>query len=275
MLKWAYNVQATQLLKGMLPFNGDETFVAGGLLPRTTLMDGSAEATLLFINGGEALLKWTAQNKPKEQLDATVLQAVKKSFADNFIINNRLATNNPARMNGETYPAFRHGICENLGNTEGCEFFGWTQCTANNRYLCPHCFATVNLPKATPETYFLPSVTLMPFYTRDEFVDRKVLLFQLQELADYYRANNVLPSKLAHTETNKITGYDYGFFLYALTQTGNPLASQVYNDMLAALDNTGAWVEYYENGVPCGTLCRPWESAINLEAAINYVITKN
>jgi hypothetical protein len=29
-------------------------------------------------------------------------------------------------------------------------------------------------------------------------------------------------------------------------------------------------VEYYKDGVPSGTLCRPWESAINIEAAIEY-----
>jgi hypothetical protein len=42
--------------------------------------------------------------------------------------------------------------------------------------------------------------------------------------------------------------------------------------MLSVLDSTGAWVEYYVDGHPNGTFCRPWESAINLEAAIDYVM---
>src|SRR6186713_2955923 len=42
MLQWAWRLQKRNLVKDMLPFNGDETYVAGGLLPRTALNDGSA-----------------------------------------------------------------------------------------------------------------------------------------------------------------------------------------------------------------------------------------
>ena len=42
MLDWAWQVQKKHLVDGMLPFNGDETYVAGGILPRHTLNDGSA-----------------------------------------------------------------------------------------------------------------------------------------------------------------------------------------------------------------------------------------
>ena len=48
--------QQRHLVNGMLPFNGDETYVAGGILPRFALNDGSAEATLLFIESGTQLL---------------------------------------------------------------------------------------------------------------------------------------------------------------------------------------------------------------------------
>ena len=57
MLEWAWNAQQKHLVHDMLPFNGDETYVAGGILPRNTLNDGSAEATLLFITGGKRLLE--------------------------------------------------------------------------------------------------------------------------------------------------------------------------------------------------------------------------
>jgi hypothetical protein len=40
--------------------------------------------------------------------------------------------------------------------------------------------------------------------------------------------------------------------------------------MMNALDETGAWVEYYNENGAGGTFCRPWESAINLEAAIEF-----
>ena len=44
----------------------------------------------------------------------------------------------------------------------------------------------------------------------------------------------------------------------------------VYQKALQMVDPTGAWVEYYLNGAPHGTRCRPWESAINLEAVLHY-----
>ena len=36
--------------------------------------------------------------------------------------------------------------------------------------------------------------------------------------------------------------------------------------MLEVLDETGAWVEYYDNKKPFNCRCRPWESAINIDA---------
>jgi len=48
------------------------------------------------------------------------------------------------------------------------------------------------------------------------------------------------------------------------------LARLLYEKTLGLLDSTGAWSEYYLAGVPRGTRCRPWESAINLEAALRW-----
>ena len=58
MLEWCWEVQKKHLAGNMLPFNGDETYVAGGILPRSALNDGSSEATMLFIDGGKVLLAW-------------------------------------------------------------------------------------------------------------------------------------------------------------------------------------------------------------------------
>ncbi len=60
MLDWAFESQKKYLVDGMLPFNGDETYVAGGLLPRSTLNDGSAEATMLFVESGQQFLEWAS-----------------------------------------------------------------------------------------------------------------------------------------------------------------------------------------------------------------------
>jgi hypothetical protein len=274
MLNWAWQVQVDELINGMLPFNGDETFVAGGILPRSALLDGSAEATLLFINGGESLLKnaealhlWTKQEITQAN---QVLAQTKLKYAANFLTDGKLKTNNPDRMKGHEYPPFRHGVCEQERNIPGCEFFGWTQKTSTNRYLCANCFTQSSLPEAKPETFFLPSIALMPCYINDSFLDRTIIRHQLDELADYYSKTGKFPSKQESTGVYKILGYDFGFFLYALTRMNHPLKQKVYDQMMDALDATGSWVEYYQDGNPNGTFCRPWESAINLEAAILF-----
>jgi hypothetical protein len=40
--------------------------------------------------------------------------------------------------------------------------------------------------------------------------------------------------------------------------------------MMDVRDAAGAWVEYYRDDAPVGCPCRPYESGINLEAALRY-----
>ena len=274
MLDWAWQVQTEELINGMLPFNGDETFVAGGILPRTALCDGSAEATLLFINAGENLVVWSKQNRMwvnhKIDLAEQILAETKAHYSENFISDGKLQTNNPFRMEGQEYYPFRHGVCEQMGRIEGCQFFGWTQKTPTNRYLCANCYIKSSLPAVRSKTYFLPSVTLMPCYINDSFLDKQLQDHFIEEIATSWSNSGKFFSKQEDTGDYKILGYDYGFFLYALVKTGNPLRYRIYDEMMNMLDETGAWVEYYIEGKPNGTFCRPWESAINLEAAIRF-----
>jgi len=62
LLEWAWSAQKRNLIRGMLPFNGDETYVAGGILPRSALNDGSAESTLLFLEAGKRLMPFIEEN---------------------------------------------------------------------------------------------------------------------------------------------------------------------------------------------------------------------
>ena len=55
-LLWALQAQLPLLHNGMLPFNGDETCIAGGIQPRGCISCGALEATCLFVAGAEACL---------------------------------------------------------------------------------------------------------------------------------------------------------------------------------------------------------------------------
>ena len=82
-----------------------------------------------------------------------------------------------------------------------------------------------------------------------------------------FRTQGRLPSR---PDGDTCLGYDYGLLLYAAAQCGLE-ADDVLTHMLNLQDETGAWVEYYRNGQPVGTKCRPWESGICIEGALDYL----
>ena len=262
MLKWAVEKQIANLANDMLPFNGDETYIAGGILPRHTLLHGSAEATLLFIIGTERYCNYTGD---RDGFSAIVAR-VKAAYAHNFIRDGYLMTNNPARLPKEAYPAFRFGVCEQ------CNDYYWTQKTDNSRYLCPHCFGGEGLPPVEDQAFCLKSVALTPFFLDAGFIDSDQIRSMLDEMIADYRESGKLPSAKAG---NRNTGYDYGLFLFALTILGDHLRHEMFRTVISMADSADAWVEYYDDGVPAGTRCRPWESGINIAACIRYLEGEN
>jgi hypothetical protein len=58
--------------------------------------------------------------------------------------------------------------------------------------------------------------------------------------------------------------------LYALTALGHADAGLLFRQTLDIVDSVGAYAEYYADHRPEGTRCRPWESAINVEALLAY-----
>lgn len=271
MLEWAWQSQTKHLIRDMLPFNGDETYIAGHILPRTTINDGSSESTLLFITGGELLLNWIEDNNKWEKAHLSyekhLLSRVMDNYFSNFIDDKGLLTNNPLRIEGVETPLFRHGVCE--ARLEGCQVVDWTQKNINNRYLCFLCYPKTEMNKVTPEKFYIQSVTLTPFYLHSQLFDNNQKLRFLKTLTESYRKTGKMPSR---PEGDITVGYDYGLFLYALTEMKDPLKDKIYHEMMRALDKRGVWVEYYENNSPMGTRYRPWESGINIDAAIRYAL---
>jgi len=204
-------------------------------------------------------------NLPNDKLAQAVqmLKQIKAHYFDNFWADGALITNNPERAGAAELPRFRLGVCE----TETT--FGWTEINRNNRYISPLCTdpASRNLPAAKPEKYQLQSVALLPLYIGSGFITAQKLSPSISSIARQYKDTGKLPSR---PSGNITVGYDYGLLLYNLVETNHPLAIDVYRKMLAQLDSAGSWVEYYEDTTPKGCRYRPWESAINLEAALHF-----
>lgn len=268
MLEWAWQVQKNNLKKGMLPFNGDETYVAGGILPRSALNDGSAEATFLFIESGNYLLSFIEENRLWDaaaiESNRAVIDSTKTAFHYNFISDNQIMANNPSRMTIEEMPPFRHGFC--AGSHGVLE----TRKDENGNYLCPKCIAEgLTLPRIERKVYFLPSLALTPEYFGSELISKKILAHNLSLIKENYLRKGQVSSR---EDSNITIGYEYGLFLYVLTKNRDKLAGTILADMMSVVDETGAWVEYYHNGIPMGCNYRPWESAINIEAIILYAL---
>ena len=275
LLIWLYERQLSQLQGNMMPFNGDETYIAGGLLPRDVINEGSAEATMLFILSGKALLRFLQRQANREshgqaalninEMEKT-LESVEKDYPANVAAGGQYALNNPARLLHAEQPPYRYGVCMNLGKG-ACDFFGWTKRCENGAYVCPRCFNRGVIPQKTDRIYHLPSALLMPAYLRFEGLDQKIIVNYLQRLTEELKERGHVYS---NQEAQKNVGYDYGLLLCNLVRYRLPGTQAVYDKLLDLLDEAGAWSEYYVTDQPAGTRYRPWESGINIDALIEY-----
>jgi len=275
MLRWAFDSQKKHLIDGMLPFNGDETYIAGGVLPRSCINDGSADATMLFIAGGEKLVDWLEENRlcSESELseDRAILLNARNRYRDNFFKDGIFITNNPERKRNVELPRFRHGACEVCcvdGTALTPVSFGWLEKNGNDRYLCPLCSVGSTIEHAGDNIYSLQSVSLIPLYIRTNLIAVEEISDLVEVIAEQYKKTGNLPSR---PDGDITVGYDYGLLLYTLAELDHPLADEIYKKTLSILDSTSVWVEYYVKGKPYLTRCRAWESAINLEAVIHYI----
>ena len=266
MLDWALAAQTAALYRDMLPFNGDETYVAGGILPRDVLLDGSMEATMLFIRGAERYAAATP-NFPDETR-AAVAKA-RAAYRKNFRRETGWVANSRARREGLGFPEFRHGVC--LRGGKGCMGFGWLRRLNDSNYVCPACHAKGPLPEAPETEYPLISTLLMHAYMDSDLVPEAEIRAGIQSVLDSFRKTGAVSSLPGGKRS---LGYDYGLILFAAARLGLP-ADDLLSRMLSIRDGAGAWVEYYEDNRPLGTRCRPGERAINIEAALAALGCKN
>ena len=126
-----------------------------------------------------------------------------------------------------------------------------------NDYVCTQCLEKCDKPIFHDDNdfHFTPSALLMPLFVGSGLIDPAVAGKQVESIADQLLANE--PGVT-------ITGYDYGLMAYALHGKDEEKRKVFIDKILALRDNTGAWVEYYRDGIPKGCMCRPWESAINV-----------
>jgi hypothetical protein len=124
------------------------------------------------------------------------------------------------------------------------------------------------MEKDNEKRYVLNSVSLLPLYIGTDIFPEDEIRDIIRPGVELFERTGLIPSNLEGTCS---LGYDYGLMLYNMVKLNIPLKEKVLGKMLDILDPTGAWVEYYDNDVPYSCRTRPWESAINIEAVVEYI----
>ena len=256
-----------ELAGGMMPFNGDETYIAGGLLPRSVIEQGSLEATALFIAAAEQLESACRMcGLSSDAIPSSLHEcrmAAELAFDDNFARRGGYTVNAPKREQLRPQPLYRHGVCY-FGDT-----FGWLRAVDRGCYVCPGCAGKSVVPD--DKEYRLASAYLTLPYVGAQVIGLPIIKKTVKGLLSSYRKTGRLSDA---PMGNRTVGYDFGVLLYAAAVTGED-ASDLVSAALAARDEAGMWSEYYERAdgayVPSGTRCRPWESAVNMDGILTYL----
>ena len=260
-LKWLYDRQVNELQDNELPFNGDETYIACGLLSRDAVSDGSAEATLLFIRSGELLSDYLERKGEDVSEMRRIVAGVKDTFASKFVINGRYYINDPYRK--AVLPEFRYGVCM------GCGSFGWSALTAERSYVCTSCLAKGVKRVKIDCRVSLPTSLMMPAYLGADLNEiQESIAAEVERLVKLIETEGVAFSV---PEAKLNVGYDYGLLLYNIIHYGLEGADIVYDKLLDLRDGVGMFSERYIDNYPEGTRFRPWETAINIDAMLKFV----
>ena len=261
--------QEKHLKQGMIPFNGDETYIAGGIFPRGGIDHGSMEATALYIGSATRLLdaceRYGLMSAEEIQGHRVLAVESKAHFAENFTDGDTVYINNPHRAAIGDTPAYRHGVCHR------CLWMTNLLRDSEGGYLCPKCYGKAPAP-VTTQRYSTDCALWMAVFTGCTLLPEATLRAALNRSVSAIRQ-----SGFGETNPDNTVGYEYGVILYTLSRLLPPADLPAYRDLLDELiaDRvTGAvWTEYYRNGRPYAATCpyRPWESAINLCGILAYL----
>jgi hypothetical protein len=266
LIRWALSEQKKHLTRGMLPFSGDETYIAGGVLPRAHIQDGSMEATAFYHRAIELFLPRAERLGLADSTFVREQQGAKEeiasTFAHNFIEDGVLYCNKSGLYNNRNAPKRRHGVME-CGHG-----FGVAYRTETGRYVCIQCLGVNAMESVPPRRYGVLSAALMPLWIGSPLVPRPILESAVRDICRRWKETGRLPSR---PDGDITVGYDYGLTLYAVSRIfpdDRESLESLRNACFGIRDSAGAWTEYYRGGVPQGTPCRPWESAVNIAALL-------
>ena len=267
-IEYLIKAQEKNISCNMLPFNGDETYIAGGLLPRSCIDHGSMEATALYIESVKQILEIVGSSSVFSSSWITVrteiIKDVINNFCNNFVDINTVYTNNPYRLNGLNTLDYRHGVCHK------CNCIDWIKRSKNGGYFCENCYND-EMSNEDLNRYSLDCAMFMPLYLNFSLLPEKTICKILGKSVKKFEDSNKEKSNL------NTVGYELGLLLYILSKRKMVKEAEfVFDKLMSQINDQNVWVEYYCDNKPSERSCpyRPWESAINLTGIVEFLKNK-
>lgn len=260
--------QEKHLKGGMIPFNGDETYIAGGIFPRSGIDHGSMEATALYIGSATRLLdacgRYNLMDPAEIAAHREKANHARDRFTENFTDGDTVYINNPLRAELGESPAYRHGVCHR------CNLMTNLLRAPEGGYLCPNCFGKAPAP-VTANRYSTDCALWMAVFAGCTLLPENTLKAALTRSVETIRNSGYGTNSPENT-----VGYEYGVILYTIARLlpaeELPAFRDLLDELLSDRVEGAVWTEYYRNGRPSEASCpyRPWESAINLCGILAY-----
>lgn len=267
MLMWCANVQVPHIHKGMLPFNGDETYIAGGLLPRSAVNQGAAQATLMFAEGASWLIEWAVKNGKTREIFGLEkhVSGIKSKYRDNFVKDGKYIANNPDRIDNSLncLPANR-GVCaqaDYLNKSGGFSedlFIGQLLYDGKGHFVRDLEIATGGFKGEEQKRKILGEVLVSPAFLGNDILTKENMGKFAEDFMEMDRKNLV------------VAGHEPAMLLYTLCVTGadKEKVKRARDWVLEFMNENGSWDEYYVNNETKTVRHRPWETGYSLEALL-------
>lgn len=269
MLLWCVNCQIPYINNGMVPFNGDETYIAGAILGRVAINHGAAEATMMFIECAQWVYEWGMEHGRTREVFGLdkIVKSVKEKYRENFYINGTFYANNPERAKDASFHDTAIGVCvehdyaKKIGKPmDPPDFVGMLLNDGKGHYVCTRCYDKGGYSGPEIPATEVGAVLLTPLYLGSD-------IFTKEELYQFAKRYMEFPR-----QSIIVTGHEPSLLLYTLLRTGGTREEIDFaRDLVMKYKSSlGVWDEYYFGDISRATRNRPWETGYALEALMLY-----
>lgn len=270
LMKQCWEVQVKQISQGQLPFNGSEPFITNGFYPRSGLVQGSSDSTLMFIEAGKWLCDWAVTegfwSPNKSSQNMAIVEQCRFQWRLYMLSSNIIYANSSEREANQGSPRFRWGACET-----DTTYVGWCERASNGRYLCPECMQRLLPPAERPARTEIMSCSLLPIYLGSDILSAEEATKVLEHITTLRLSNGHLPT--ASNDQGSLSA-DAGLLLFNMLYAQDKRATEAFTQMMSQMDNSRNWPEVLnssQNPRTDSARLSSWSDAVCAEAMLRYM----